>query len=166
VEVTSNNTSFKLCIKRQHCIEQFGYLARTEPSLALPHPYREASEYHSTAPFVVGNPKMVKETKHNAMDGDPAKLVIMMTCFGRIEAYVPHGPDAEELIQLEKTFQEEMIHYGERDDETFDSAEWAHRTWLEPPRECVGDIQRKFIGKAVSDAEGRDTKMRRAYVTT
>jgi hypothetical protein len=126
---------------------------------------QKGSEYHSTAPFVV-NPKMVKETKHHAKDGDAAKLVIKITCFGRVEAYVPHSPDAEELMQLEESFREEMIHYREGDNETFDWEEWAHRTWLELPRECVGDIQTKFIGKALSDAEGGDTKMRGAYVTT
>jgi hypothetical protein len=137
-----------------------GTIVRIAPSV------QKGSEYHSNAPFVVVNPKMVKDTRDHAKDGDAAKLLIKMTCFSRVEAYVPHGPDAEELMQLEKDFRKEMIHHGEGDDETFDWEEWVHRTWPELPRECIGDIQRKYIGKALSDAEGGDVKMHGAYVTT
>lgn len=140
-----------------------GTLVRIAPAV------QKGSQYYRTAPFIISNGAMVTKTKHHGIsNGQEGKLKIKMTCFPRVEAYVPHGPDAEELTQLEHAFKTEMIEKGEDDVavEAFDWEDWAHRTWPELPRDCVGDVQRTFYGKALSDEEGGDVKMLGAYVTT
>ena len=74
--------------------------------IRIAQPVQKGEQYYESAPFEIVNEKMVKETKHhglksNEKKGEDGKLKIKMTCFPRVEAYVPHGPDYEQMAEKE-----------------------------------------------------------------
>ncbi len=67
---------------------------------------QKGERYFESAPFEIINDKMVKDTKHHGLKAEGKKvqegiLKIKMTCFPRVEAYVPHGPDYEQMVKKE-----------------------------------------------------------------
>ncbi|KAK5081775.1 hypothetical protein LTR05_007912 [Lithohypha guttulata] len=56
-------------------------------------------EWSSLAPMVPVNPEVVDA---GLEDGANEKLVVKMTCWGRVEAFVPHGMDMVEMADLQQ----------------------------------------------------------------
>jgi hypothetical protein len=95
------------------------------------------------SPCIIVNERMVNATKSQGLkkgqSEDQGKLKVKMTCFGRVEAYVPHGPDFEQLkdheAKLRLRMQEECAETGkEYDPNEFEWDRYAAEIWPELPR--------------------------------
>ena len=109
--------------------------------IRIAQPVQKGEQYYESAPFEIVNEKMVKETKHHGLKAgakkhEDGKLKIKMTCFPRVEAYVPHGPDYEQMAEQELKERQLLVDGKELD---WDQVEGF---WPDLPQEIVREQER------------------------
>ena len=66
---------------------------------------QKGEQFHEMAPFVCLNEGMLEETRHHGVSGDGEGVrKIKMTCWGRVEAFLPRGKDIIELAEIETMY--------------------------------------------------------------
>ena len=140
-------------------------LGRDGTVVRIANAVQKGETYYDSAPFEVINEKMVDETKHhglkaNSLNSEEGRLKIKMTTFCRIEAYVPHGPDYEEMVETENEVKKGLKE-GEKID--WDEVQAQVGFWPELPEDVVREQERKGA-KINEKGEVQIKRMHGSYV--